>query len=316
MYLTDLQAGSAPRYDLVRYALYIAFFPQVLAGPLVRWSEIMHQFDERPYRAPGRGRALRPRPDAARASGLAKKVFLGDPLAGLRQSGLPGRGGRARPSSMVEAWQATLGFTFQIYFDFSGYTDMALGLALLFGIVLPQNFDVPYRADLAAGLLAALAHDAVAVPARLPLHRRWAATGSGLAVQVGALFATMTLGGLWHGAGLHLRRLGRGARLRRSARACSGAGPGCRCRALLGWVADLRVRGAHLGAVPGRAASRRPRGSTRACSASRRSGAGVQVAHHRPGRGGRPHRPDGLGASCTGCRRARWIAVVVRASCS
>ena len=80
--------------------------------------------------------------------------------------------------AMGEAWQATLGFTFQIYFDFSGYTDMALGLALLFGIVLPQNFDVPYRVGIAAGFLAPLAHDAVALPARLSLHRRSAATGT------------------------------------------------------------------------------------------------------------------------------------------
>ncbi len=54
MYLTDLRAGRAPNYDLNRYALYIGFFPQVLAGPLVRWSEIMHQLDERPYRKAGR----------------------------------------------------------------------------------------------------------------------------------------------------------------------------------------------------------------------------------------------------------------------
>jgi alginate O-acetyltransferase complex protein AlgI len=74
MYLTDLKAGRAPRYDLVRYGLYIAFFPQVLAGPLVRWSEVMHQFDERPYA----------RPDAAErfarglmllVAGLAKRCF-------------------------------------------------------------------------------------------------------------------------------------------------------------------------------------------------------------------------------------------------
>jgi len=199
MYLTDLKAGKAPRYDLMRYALYIAFFPQVLAGPLVRWSEIMHQLDERPYA----------RSDAAErfsrglmllVAGLAKKVFLGDQLAEyvnpVYQAADAGHA-----VSVVEAWQATLGFTFQIYFDFSGYTDMALGLALLFGIVLPQNFDVPYRS-----------------PSLQDFWRRWHMTLSrflrdylyialggnrrGLAVQIGALFATMTLGGLWHGAGL------------------------------------------------------------------------------------------------------------------
>ena len=80
MYLTDLRAGRAPRYDLVRYGLYIAFFPQVLAGPLVRWSEIMHQFDEQPYeRSDAEERIARGL--MLLVLGLAKKVFLGDPLA-------------------------------------------------------------------------------------------------------------------------------------------------------------------------------------------------------------------------------------------
>src|SRR3954452_629307 len=199
MYLVDLRAGRAPRYDLVRYALYIGFFPQVLAGPLVRWSEVMHQFDEHPYK----------RPDAAErfsrglmllTVGLAKKVFLGDPLAEyvnpVFQAAAAGKA-----VTVVEAWQATLGFTFQIYFDFSGYTDMALGIALLFGLVLPQNFDVPYRATSLSDFwrrwhmtLSRFLRDYLYIP--MGGNRR------GLPRQVGALAATMTLGGLWHGAGL------------------------------------------------------------------------------------------------------------------
>src|SRR3712207_27947 len=77
--------------------------------------------------------------------GLAKKVFLGDPLSEYVNP-VFAAAAAGKSITVAEAWQATLGFTFQIYFDFSGYTDMALGLALLFGIVLPQNFDVPYRA--------------------------------------------------------------------------------------------------------------------------------------------------------------------------
>jgi alginate O-acetyltransferase complex protein AlgI len=199
MYLVDLKAGRAPRYDLIRYALYIAFFPQVLAGPLVRWSEIMHQLDERPYR----------RSDAAErfarglmllTAGLVKKVFLGDPLAEyvnpVFQAAAEGKA-----VTVVEAWQATLGFTFQIYFDFSGYTDMALGLALLFGVVLPQNFDAPYRAVSLRDFwrrwhmtLSRFLRDYLYVPLGGSRH--------GLTLQLWALFATMALGGLWHGAGL------------------------------------------------------------------------------------------------------------------
>src|SRR4051794_1298767 len=199
MYLADLRAGIAPRLDLVRYALYIAFFPQILAGPLVRWSEIVHQFGERPCA----------RPDAAErvarglmllVAGLAKKVFLGDPLSEYVNPVFQAAA-QGKAPSVIEAWSATLGFTFQIYFDFSGYTDMALGLALLFGIVLPQNFDVPYRATSLQDFwrrwhmtLSRFLRDYLYIPLGGSRH--------GLPVQLWALFATMALGGLWHGAGL------------------------------------------------------------------------------------------------------------------
>ena len=232
MYLTDLRAGRAPAFGLTKYALYIAFFPQVLAGPLVRWSEIMHQFDERPYARPdaaeriGRGLMLL-------VVGLSKKVFFGDPLAGyvnpVFQAAAAGKA-----VTMAEAWQATLGFTFQIYFDFSGYTDMALGIALLFGLVLPQNFDVPYRSASLREFwrrwhmtLSRFLRDYLYIP--LGGNRR------GLAIQVGALFATMTLGGLWHGAGLtfvawgalHGAGLGAGILFRRAS---------LRLPSLIGWA--------------------------------------------------------------------------------
>jgi alginate O-acetyltransferase complex protein AlgI len=199
MYLTDLKAGKAPRYDLVRYALYIGFFPQVLAGPLVRWSEIMHQLDERPYL----------RPDAAErfsrglmllVCGLAKKVFIGDQLAAyVNPIFQAAEAGKA--IGLGEAWQATLGFTFQIYFDFSGYTDMALGLALLLGIVLPQNFDAPYRSVSLQDFWRRW-HMTLSRFLRDYLYIAMGGNRKGLAMQVAALFATMTLGGLWHGAGL------------------------------------------------------------------------------------------------------------------
>ena len=131
--------------------------------------------------------------------GLAKKVFLGDPLAGYVNPVFTAAGLGHAPTT-PEAWQATLGFTLQIYFDFSGYTDMALGIALLFGFVLPQNFDVPYRATSLQDFwrrwhmtLSRFLRDYLYVP--LGGNRR------GLGVQVAALLATMTLGGLWHGAG-------------------------------------------------------------------------------------------------------------------
>src|SRR3954452_24367459 len=232
MYLTDLRAGRAPRYDLVRYALYIAFFPQVLAGPLVRWSEIMHQFEERPYQ----------RPDAAErvargimllVIGLAKKVFVGDPLASYVNPVFQAAA-NGKPVSVGEAWQATLGFTFQIYFDFSGYTDMALGLALMFGIVLPQNFDKPYLATSLRDFWRRW-HMTLSRFLRDYLYIPLGGSKRGLPVQIWALFATMALGGLWHGAGLtfvawgvaHGVGLGAGVLWRRS---------GLQMPWLLGWA--------------------------------------------------------------------------------
>lgn len=199
MYLTDLRRGQAPRYDLVRYALYIAFFPQVLAGPLVRWREIMHQLDERPYQ----------RPDAAEriaqglmllTFGLAKKVLLGDPLAEYANP-VFAAAAAGKVVSLMEAWQGTLAFTFQIYFDFSGYTDMALGLALLFGIALPQNFEAPYR-SLSIQDFWRRWHMTLSRFLRDYLYIPLGGSRSGLPTQIWALFATMALGGLWHGAGL------------------------------------------------------------------------------------------------------------------
>ncbi|MFC7396637.1 MBOAT family O-acyltransferase [Chelatococcus sp. GCM10030263] len=198
MYLTDLKAGKTKTFDVVRYGLYIAFFPQVLAGPLVRWSEIMHQFDERPYQ----------RSDAAErfsrglmllVVGLAKKILLGDQLAANADAIFAAA--ESGVVTVAQAWQATLSFTFQIYFDFSGYTDMALGIALLFGIVLPQNFDRPYRAVSLQDFwrrwhmtLSRFLRDYLYIPLGGNRH--------GLKVQLLALFATMALAGLWHGAGL------------------------------------------------------------------------------------------------------------------
>ena len=118
MYLTDLKAGRAPRYGLVPYAFYIAFFPQVLAGPLVRWSEVMHQLGERPYL----------RPDAAErvarglmllTAGLAKKVFIGDPLAEYVNP-IFANAAAGKAITVVEAWQAVLGFTLERMVDDDG----------------------------------------------------------------------------------------------------------------------------------------------------------------------------------------------------
>src|SRR2546423_8035453 len=126
MYLVDLRRGKAPEYALDRYAMYISFFPQAIAGPLARWHEVMHQFGARVY-APGWQRQF-----ALGATfivlGLVQKVLLGDPIRRLIDPIHP----QAKLSAVPEgnSWLA-LGFGFQILFDFSGYSDIAIGLGLL-----------------------------------------------------------------------------------------------------------------------------------------------------------------------------------------
>jgi len=196
IYLADLLAGRAPHYRLRDYALYIALFPQILAGPLVRHSEIVPQFHERLLRAGWQERFAQGL--ALFVLGLVKKLFLADALAALAD---PVYARSTMGSlSVGEAWTAALAFPLQIYFDFSGYSDMAIGLARMFGLNLPYNFDRPYRATSLQDFwhrwhmtLSRFLRDYLYIPlggSRQPLPG-----------HLCALLATMVLGGLWHGAG-------------------------------------------------------------------------------------------------------------------
>src|ERR1700730_12451183 len=140
MYLVDLRRGKAPLYPLSRYALYISFFPQAIAGPLVRWSEVMEQFGRKVY-VPGWQREFCVGL-AFILTGLFEKIFLGDRLARIID---PVYAQAATgPLTNGDAWLA-LSFSFQILYDFAGYSDIAIGLGLLFGIRLPFNFNAPLR---------------------------------------------------------------------------------------------------------------------------------------------------------------------------
>ena len=125
------------RYSFITYSIFVSFFPQLVAGPIVLPDEMMEQFD---------------RPESLKlqsqnfsaglfvfALGLGKKILLADYFAGFADAGFA-----AGALSLIDAWKTALSYTFQIYFDFSGYCDMAIGLALLFNIRLPENFRSPY----------------------------------------------------------------------------------------------------------------------------------------------------------------------------
>jgi len=197
-YLVDAYRHELQEYNFLHYFLFVTFFPQLIAGPIVHHKEMMPQFGQRKLHKP---RAK----DFAFgitifAVGLFKKVILAD---GVAQYASPVFETAEKGKQLVtafDAWGGAIAYTLQLYFDFSGYTDMAIGSALMFGIKLPLNFNSPYKAMNI-----------------IDFWRRWHMTlgrffrdylyvplGGG---KVGAsrmvinLFVTMLLGGVWHGAG-------------------------------------------------------------------------------------------------------------------
>jgi D-alanyl-lipoteichoic acid acyltransferase DltB (MBOAT superfamily) len=141
-YLVDANSGEAHERSLSRYALFVTFFPQLIAGPIVHHREMLSQFH--------RPETYTPRLEnlvlglAAFSIGLFKKVFIADPLGFPAQLAFgPAAQGIAPP--VADAWFGGVAYTLQLYFDFSGYSDMAIGLGLMFGIRLPVNFASPYK---------------------------------------------------------------------------------------------------------------------------------------------------------------------------
>jgi alginate O-acetyltransferase complex protein AlgI len=192
-YIIDVWRGQAPaERNFVRFAAFVSFFPHLVAGPLTRHHQLI------PALARIGAAGIQPRWRAGIllfSIGLAKKVLIADRLGNLVDPLLGG----PHDLDLARAWLALLGYALQIYFDFSGYSDMAIGLARLFDIELPQNFNSPYKAVSPSDF-----------------WRRWHMTLSSwlrdyLYIPLGGnrcsatrhrfnLMATMVLGGLWHGA--------------------------------------------------------------------------------------------------------------------
>jgi alginate O-acetyltransferase complex protein AlgI len=200
MYLADLRRGRAEPATLDRFALYICFFPQAIAGPLARWSEVGRQFGRDAF---GPGWEQRwANGITFIVIGLIEKVGLGDPIGVILDPIF--RAAEQAPLHDGSAW-LSLGFGFQIFFDFSGYSDVAIGLGLLFGIQLPFNFNGPFRATSILVFwqrwhmtLSRFLRDYVFMPLA---DMRIAGTRHTTAQYVFAILATMALCGLWHGAG-------------------------------------------------------------------------------------------------------------------
>ena len=193
-YLVDVYRGEVADRNFLRYALFVSFFPQLIAGPIVHHGEMMPQFSARNRRILTNlliGTSIF-------AIGLFKKVILADSMA-LQASPVFTLVEAGNSPGFAEAWLAALAYSLQIYFDFSGYSDMAIGLGRMFGITLPVNFAAPYRARSIIEFwrrwhitLSRFLRDYLYVPLGGNRHgpgRRWV-----------NLMVTMGLGGLWHGA--------------------------------------------------------------------------------------------------------------------
>ena len=142
-FLIDIQAGRIKSFTFQDYCIFVLFFPQLIAGPIVHYREMMPQFHAAPCRFDKENVAVGL---TLLLFGLFKKVVFADSIAQY-VTPIYNHADAGGGTSFLLAWMAAIGFTLQIYFDFSGYTDMALGLARLFGIRLPQNFNSPLRAS-------------------------------------------------------------------------------------------------------------------------------------------------------------------------
>lgn len=206
--LVDIADGQSERPKFLDFALYVVLFPHLIAGPIVLFRELDHQFAK--LRGGGFAGLAHFGPGlVVFLTGLFKKVALADNLAPYVDTAFA----KAHTLSLVEAWTAALGYGLQLYFDFSGYSEMAVGLGLMLGFVLPINFDTPYRATsmidfwkrwhmTMTRFFTLYVYSPLALAwGRLAMERglgRWRAFGVAV---VAPTMVTFLLSGLWHGAG-------------------------------------------------------------------------------------------------------------------
>lgn len=198
-YLVDSWRGEAEEYHITDYLLFVTFFPQLIAGPIVHHKEMLPQFQRHQRRGL---RAINLSIGITIISiGLFKKVVLADNFARVASPIFDlAATDAARSLTLGEAWAGMLAYTLQIYFDFSGYTDIAIGSARLFGIRLPLNFASPYKATSVVDFWRRW-HMTLSRFLRDYLYIPLGGSRCGKARRYINLMLTMLLGGLWHGAG-------------------------------------------------------------------------------------------------------------------
>lgn len=189
-YSIDLYRGHArPARSFIDFACYVSLFPQLVAGPIVRYHEIDNQLRERTHTWAKAGAGI-----VLFVLGLAKKVLLADAVAPLADWGFS-----QAVIGCAGAWSSLVAYALQIYFDFSGYSDMAVGLGLMLGFQFPQNFHSPYQ-SLSITEFWQRWHISLSSWLRDYLYVPLGGNRKGAVRTYVNLFLTMLLGGLWHGA--------------------------------------------------------------------------------------------------------------------
>jgi alginate O-acetyltransferase complex protein AlgI len=191
-FLVDAYRGKVGNYALPHYALFVTYFPHLIAGPILHHRDMIPQFES--------ADSKRPNPHLILCGliifgiGLFKKTGLADGIAPVVLLAFH----QASPS-FDQAWIGALAYAFQLYFDFSGYSDMAIGLSLMFGIFLPLNFNSPYKAVNIIDFWRRW-HMSLSRFLRDYLYISLGGNRHGPALRYVNLMITMLLGGLWHGA--------------------------------------------------------------------------------------------------------------------
>lgn len=196
-YLVDAWRQEVREYDFLNYALFVTYFPHLIAGPVLHHKEMMPQFaNARIFRFDTLNFAAG---TTYFVLGLFKKVILADGIA-VFASPVFNAAASGAALTFLDAWGGALAYTFQLYFDFSGYCDMAVGLALMMGVRLPLNFDSPYKSRNIIEFWRRW-HMTLSRFLRDYLYVPLGGSRNGAARRYINLLVTMLLGGLWHGAG-------------------------------------------------------------------------------------------------------------------
>jgi alginate O-acetyltransferase complex protein AlgI len=189
-YTIDVYRGRTGAIrSLIDFACYVSMFPQLVAGPIVRFKEVASQLRGRSHTLTKFARGA-----AFFSLGLAKKVLLANPCGKVADLAFDAGG-----LTMADAWYGVIAYAFQIYFDFSGYSDMAIGLGLMLGFVFPKNFDSPYKSQSITEFWHRW-HISLSTWLRDYLYVPLGGNKKGARRTYVNLFIVMLLGGLWHGA--------------------------------------------------------------------------------------------------------------------